>query len=144
MKDHPRVVESLSGCWEWTGAKTRAGYGVFSIRGKLVYAHRYSYEETIGQIPSGLCVCHRCDNRACVNPDHLFLGTIRENAHDAMVKGRVRHGRNHPNAKLDEHGVGEIRSRLVRGENQAAIARSYGVTASNISHIKRGATWART
>lgn len=88
-----------SGCWEWTGGVFKdSGYGKFNggkgDDGKWVtaYAHRASHELHIGPIPAGLSVLHRCDNRLCVNPDHLFLGTQRDNIHDMLAKGRGRPG----------------------------------------------------
>ncbi|MGJ0510229.1 MAG: HNH endonuclease signature motif containing protein [Methylocystis sp.] len=77
------------GCWEWTAAKSVRGYGTFGLRkGKMVPAHRMSWELTYGKIPDGLIVCHHCDNPECVRPDHLFLGTYSDNTQDMIRKGR--------------------------------------------------------
>lgn len=87
---YQRITIPKSGCWEFTGALARGGYGLVSFHGKLVHAHRLSWILTNGIIPNALIVCHKCDNRRCINPDHLFLGTNHDNTQDMMNKGRFR------------------------------------------------------
>lgn len=77
-------------CWNWTaGLRGKSGYGAFKYKGKVLDAHRLSYKLHKGEIPEGLLVCHTCDNRRCVNPDHLWLGSYRDNWMDAVTKGRA-------------------------------------------------------
>ncbi len=112
--------------------------------------HRIAYELTYGPIPPGLLVCHRCDNPPCCRPDHLFLGDKRANALDCVAKGRWRGGgvkgqfkpgSKHPQAKLTEERVLEIRRRLATGERKSMIARDFGVHINTIDRIRAGTTW---
>lgn len=83
------VVDSVTDCWEWQGGKNNIGYGMIRDENRMRTAHRVSYEEHSGtKIPPGLCVCHKCDNTLCVNPSHLWLGTMKQNADDMISKGR--------------------------------------------------------
>lgn len=102
-----------------------------------MYAHRFSWELHFGPIPTGMYVCHHCDNRPCVNPSHLFLGTLQDNLADMRAKGR---GHVIP-GKLTWEAVRDIRARAASGETHASIAGRYNVTRPNVSIIVSGRTW---
>ncbi len=125
-------------CWERAGSP-KNGYSWLAHRTSETwtysYAHRFSYELHFGPIPSGLYVCHHCDNRRCVRPDHLFLGSHAENVADAARKGRLA-------SKLTEADVREIRNRVAAGEPAARVSRSFGVHSTYAGRIIRGLAWA--
>ena len=85
-----KVDRSADGCWPWRGCRGRDGYGAVTIGGRKLRAHRYSYSICVGPIPSGLLVLHSCDNRVCVNPAHLSVGTQKDNMRDCVERGRTR------------------------------------------------------
>ena|SRR5688572_8536796 len=90
----PGHVCLSSNCWQWRASITSAGYGKFgAARGRFIDAHRFSWQHHFGEVPSGLLVCHRCDNKLCVNPEHLFLGTHADNMRDMVEKGRAARSR---------------------------------------------------
>lgn len=132
-------------CWVWTKSVDNRGYGKLSSRrgkgGSPERAHRVSWELHFGTIPQDKEVCHRCDNPRCVNPNHLFLGTHRDNMDDAVAKHRMAHGSNHCCAKLSEQDVVEIRALRHDGVAQRTIARMFGVTHSAIEKIDNGQNW---
>ena len=126
-------------CWEWQATKERVGYGQIKSMGQMLMAHRVAFELTVGEIPDGMKVCHKCDNRGCVNPSHLFLGTQSDNMKDCAKKGRLNsQNGNHPRAKLSPDQVLAIRrDKRVQRE----IAADYGVSISAIGLIIMGRNW---
>lgn len=128
-------------CWEWTKALSQDGYGAFSIRRKYIPAHRMSFRLFIGKIPDGLFVCHICDNRKCVRPDHLFLGTPRDNNRDMAIKCRASCGEAAYNAKLNNDKVRKIRFLYSSGSSQRHLSRLFGVTRNAIREVLRHKTW---
>lgn len=133
-----KVIDDDDSCWEWQGYIKNTGYAVFRVKGKLQRVHRFSYELHNGFVPKRLDVCHTCDNRKCVRPKHLFIGTRLENMADARQKGRWTHGEKSGTAKLTDSQVNEIRK---DPRSQARIARAYDVSGPLISMIKSGKIW---
>lgn len=129
-------VDPITHCWNWTGAKDAGGYG-FSVG---VRSHRVIYERATGSIPAGMLVLHRCDNRACVNPLHLFLGTHQDNCEDMNLKGRGNPPRGEMchGARLTEADVIAIRD---DPRFQSEIASAYGIAQTTVSAIKRKVNW---
>lgn len=144
-----------SGCWVWTANKNNKGYGLFRPGGKAPkrLAHRLAFEDRFEPIPFGLVICHTCDNPSCVNPDHLFLGTRKDNYVDMVNKGRRRivvnptnkppvlRGESHGRAKLTEADVLSIRSRVANGEGVKSLAREFCVHHKTIRRACDGRAW---
>ena len=126
------------GCWVWMGGTTVRGYGQIEHKTKKLYAHRVSYEAFVGEIPQGMYVCHTCDNVSCVNPNHLFLGTQKQNLQDMARKGRSTRGEKNPCAKLTEEQVNQIRT---MDGTCSFISKLFNVSSSAISAIKRKERW---
>lgn len=144
VQRYERFVIRREGCWDWSGAKrTRGGYG----RMKGGYAHRISWAIHHGPIPAGLLVLHRCDNPPCSNPDHLFLGTQKDNMADAAAKGRLA---NRPNrasgervgsSKLTATKARQIRELCAAGRTRRSVATQFGVNQASVSNVVLGKTW---
>ena len=144
MKRFWRMVDirSPGECWNWLAGKHARGYGRFRRGGgQRDMAHRIAWELTNGPIPDGLWVLHHCDNRACCNPAHLFLGTHRMNTLDMVSKDRQAKGERISIGKLKAQDIPEIRRLLRKGLFQSSIARRFGVSQHAISSIKTGRTW---
>lgn len=128
-------------CWDWIGATYKFGYGCIGTSIGLDSVHRVSYRLHIGEIPNDLCVLHKCDNPKCSNPNHLFLGTKKDNAIDRNLKGRGKnpvHKGNHPMAKLSVDQVKEIKkSSLSMNE----LSEKYGASINMIRRILNGSRW---
>ena len=134
-----------SGCLEWQRGKSTDGYGTCSadLGDGSSRCHRVAWVLTNGAIPAGLGVLHRCDNRSCGDPEHLFLGTQADNIRDMLQKGRNTplRGAANPSAKLTRDQVLEIRALIEGGMTNLAIAALYGVCDSSVSNIRTGHTW---
>lgn len=135
-----------NGCWLWTASTFKDGYGqisdVIDDEKKNLRAHIVSYEMAYGPVADGLKVCHHCDNRPCVRPDHLFTGTNRENIEDMVRKGRSTKGERNGRAKLSTTDVEAIRTAYDTGQtNKSELGRRFGVSEAQIRNVVRGVQW---
>jgi hypothetical protein len=132
------ICDIETGCWIWIRCTTEGGYGRFNVDGRRTAAHRFSWRRYRGELPPAMCILHRCDNPACVNPEHLRMGTQEENLIDMVQKERHARGERHWRALL----TGD-QARLIKaaGGTLREVARQYGVSRSAIMDIRRGATW---
>lgn len=137
---YEKIKINENGCWLWIGC-TNKKYGFLRFKNANMYAHRFCFEY-IKNIPiEGKLVCHTCDNPLCVNPEHLFIGTHKDNMQDAVSKRRVAFGEKHYQNKLKKHDIEEIRKLVRCGMSQSQIAEIFDVEQSNISKIIIGKNW---
>jgi len=156
----PEHAKHLGRCWVWIAGKFWCGYGCFTTPKKTWYSHRLAHETFIGEIPKGMWVLHKCDNRACVNPDHLFLGNNQDNVDDKIAKGRNANQQGHEwrkfiksvqprgeksaSAKLCDKQVLEMRKCYVKRSAQfgtTALAKKFGIPCSHVWSIVNRKAW---
>lgn len=141
------IPEPNTGCWLWLGTYMGAGYGQWQTGGVKKYSHRWAYEIYVGPIPDGQVVCHRCDNPACVNPAHLFVGSMRDNSLDMFRKGRcaltrnTRKGSKHGRSKLTEDQIANMRRLHASGMPYRDMAKTFSVSVSLVGKIVTGTIW---
>lgn len=137
-----KTVVCDDGCWMYIGGWTGSGYGaICDVGRKTLSAHVVSYSIHKGEIPKGMRVLHTCDHKYCVNPDHLFLGTTKDNKDDEINKGRHAFGERQGNSKLSEDEVVQIKRLLASSFSGAEIGRMFNVTPEAIYLIKKGTNW---
>ncbi len=137
------IPEPNSGCWIWLRATTKNGYGKIFYKKNSYLMHRVSafVFNKIESMSTKLFVCHTCDNRICINPDHLFIGTNQDNIRDMILKKRHNHGQTHPRSKLTDADVMGIREKISLGHSIKSVAKLYNISECNISQIKNNKTW---
>ena len=138
-------VDKSGDCWEWLGANNGTGYGHYWYKDKVWNTHRFSWIIKNGEIPAGLYICHHCDNRLCVNPEHLFLGTAKDNMQDASRKGRLINcggtkGENHGMSKLTKVEVLKIREYYPESTLKE-LAEKYDVIPMTIWRVVKRISW---
>lgn len=132
------MPEPNSGCWLWLLGTGSHGYGQTKLRGKWLLAHRLAWEAKNGPIKRGLNICHKCDNRLCVNADHMFLGTLSDNNADMVSKGRHCIGERNARAKITDEIAVAI---YIADGTHHAIAHHFAVSRTTVTHIKNGNAW---
>lgn len=153
-----------SACWPWTGGTYSNGYGLLHVAPKTILAHRYAFTVANGPIPPKMLVCHRCDNRKCCNPSHLFLGTHAENMADCVKKGRISKGSKHSDilrrrrphtrrpetvlrgemvggSKLKSDDIRKIREMSKVGKTHKEIGALFDVSRTNVGLVVSGKSW---
>lgn len=148
-KTQPPARPDLGPCWLWTDNKFNTGYGQLMVEGRVIGAHRRAWILTHGPIKEGLCVLHKCDVRACCNPDHLFLGTKGDNIRDCAAKGRTAKGERNgaprgeksPVAKLTWAIVRHIRQLRDAGHGDLHISRLLKIPRSTIYTVTKNIGW---
>lgn len=136
-------ITDLFSCWTWVACRNKDGYGIMQINNKSTLAHRTAWELCNGPIPARTCVLHKCDNRSCINPSHLFLGSQQDNITDMMNKGRhvASKGEHSGVSKLTEKDVLAIRSLKQQRITNESIAAKFGISQSTVYKIASRATW---
>jgi len=142
------IEKQPSGCWVWMGSKYGKGYGKICMNGRNTSAHRVSWMLNRGPIPDGLCVLHKCDNPPCVNPKHLFIGTLKDNAQDCVLKGRkpdrgyMHQGERSAKAKLTNAQVLEMRRlNTEEGVKAPTLAKQFGINVNHCYDILYRVCW---
>lgn len=131
-----RINVDSNNCWNWTKYIMKNGYGRLTYENTQKLAHRFSYEIFIGKIVNDLFVLHKCDNKRCINPKHLYLGTQQQNIKDSMNRNLIQKGEIHYHAKISSIDVDEIRIKYsTRKYTQKQLGNLYGITGSQISRI---------
>lgn len=137
LKDNSAIDHN--GCWAWLRSGRGTGYGAIKVAGKAIDTHRASYAVFKGAIPADLVVMHTCDNRLCVNPDHLELGTLATNHQDAVAKGRVKPFRVQRDEPLSDNELAELVDRFKRGVSQRALVKQFNVAPTTLKRLLRAA-----
>lgn len=141
-------AEKSGDCWIWQDSLTEKGYGQFRIGNKKIRAHRMAYLLSGGTIPNGMMVCHKCDNPSCINPNHLFIGTAKDNVRDCIQKGRhcltnfkKQYGERNGRSKLTRNDIEQIILLRRKGTLYRVIADKFNISITHASQICRGLFW---